>query len=227
MKKRLFINDKPTRYIIGDDGTVFSEITNKYLKPFRNPSGYYLVDISCDGLTYTRQLHRLIAIAFIPNPFNLDTVNHIDGDKSNNSASNLEWMSIGDNVRHAWKNGLVQPRYGVDNPANVYTEDQIHKVCQMLEVGDMNYKKIAQECGVNVTLIYDIRLRGKWKQISSLYDIPTNVAGHKELRQPILDLMSKGYSNQEIIDMLGLPETFQKHIKYVRSIYKRSLNDYP
>ena len=153
-------------------------------------------------------------------------MNHIDGDKSNNDVSNLEWMTLGDNVRHAWSTGLAKPRHGIENPANVYSEDQIHKLSQMLEAGNMNYKQIAKECNVNVTLIYDIRIRGKWKQISELYDIPTTIAGHKEIRNDILDLMRKGYSNKEIIDVLCLPVTFNKHIKYVRSIYKRSLNDY-
>ena len=156
MWKRIFINNKPTRYMIGDDGSVFSEITNKMLKPFINPSGYYLVDISLEGKSYTRQVHRLVAIAFIPNPLRLETVNHIDGDKSNNDVSNLEWMTLGDNVRHAWSTGLAKPRHGIENPANVYSEDQIHKLCQMLEAGNMNYKQIAKECNVNVTLIYDI-----------------------------------------------------------------------
>jgi hypothetical protein len=197
------------------------------LKPFKNPSGYYLVDISFENKTYTRQLHRLIAIAFIPNPFNLETVNHKDGDKSNNAVSNLEWMTMRDNVRHAWSTGLAKPRYGTDNPANVYTEDQIHKVCQMLETGNLNYRQIARECDVNVTLIYDIRIRGKWQHISELYDIPKTIAGHKELRNDILGLMKKGYSNKEILDIMELPVTFKKHIKYVRSIYNRnSLNDY-
>ena len=205
MWKRIFIINKPTRYMIGDDGSVFSEITNKMLKPFINPSGYYLVDISLEGKSYTRQVHRLVAIAFIPNPLRLETVNHIDGDKSNNDVSNLEWMTLGDNVRHAWSTGLAKPRHGIENPANVYSEDQIHKLCQMLEAGNMNYKQIAKECNVNVTLIYDIRIRGKWKQISELYDIPTTIAGHKEIRNDILDLMRKGYSNKEIIDVLCLP----------------------
>ena len=52
-------------------------------------------------------VHRLIATAFIPNPNNLPEVNHKDGNKSNNSINNLEWCSRGDNVRHAYKTGLL------------------------------------------------------------------------------------------------------------------------
>ena len=45
--------------------------------------------------------HRLVAITFLPNPDNLPIVNHIDGNKSNNNVSNLEWVSHTDNMRHS------------------------------------------------------------------------------------------------------------------------------
>lgn len=49
-----------------------------------------------------RFIHRLIAIAFIPNPQGKDTVNHIDGNKLNNSIDNLEWLTYGENNKHAY-----------------------------------------------------------------------------------------------------------------------------
>lgn len=227
--KRLMINGVETNYMISDNGQIYSMITNRYLKPFKNPQGYCLVDISVNHVSYTRQLHRLVAITFIPNPDQLETVNHKDGDKSNNRVDNLEWMTRLDNVRHAWATGLAKPRYGTSNPANVYTEDQIHSVCKMLEVGHSNNKQIAEACGVNVTLIRDIKFRGKWKHISSLYDISHIPAGHKELRNDIISLIKQGKSNKEIIDILHIPISDKRHVSYVRSIYnakiRRGLND--
>lgn len=218
--KRLVIDGIDSRYLISDTGQIYSEISNRYLKPFKNPSGYYLVDLSIGGVSYTRQVHRLVALTFIENPNKLETVNHKNGDKSDNNVQNLEWMTQLDNVRHAWATGLVKPRYGIDNPSNVYTEEQIHNVCKMLEVGISNNKEIAEKCGVNVTLIRDIKFRGKWKHISSLYDISHIPAGHKDLRDKIFNLISQGKSNKEIIKILGLPESDRRHISYVRSIYK-------
>ena len=63
--------------------------------------GYYLIGLSIDGKDVTRRVHRLVAEAFIPNPNNLPTVNHIDGDKTNNRVDNLEWMSIQENCEYS------------------------------------------------------------------------------------------------------------------------------
>lgn len=53
-----------------------------------------------------RRVHRLVALAFIPNPDNLSQVNHIDGDKTNNNIENLEWISNKDNTQHGYDNNL-------------------------------------------------------------------------------------------------------------------------
>ena len=58
-------------------------------------------------------VHRLVAITFLPNPNNLQVVNHIDGDKSNNKIDNLEWASYADNTKHACyvlNNNMVKKR---------------------------------------------------------------------------------------------------------------------
>jgi hypothetical protein len=229
-EKFIFINNEKTEYTVDVDGRIYSNHTNRYLKPFKNPSGYYLIDLHHNGNSYTRQVHRLVANAFIPNPDKLPTVNHINGDKSCNAVWNLEWMSIKDNVQHAWKTGLAKPRYGTDNPANVYSEEQIYAVCAYLEADVLNNHEIANKCGVNVTLIRDIKFRGKWKQISCQYDINKIPAGLKDIRQDIMNLMEQGYKNKEILIILGIPESKKRNIEYVRSIYNakrnRGLNDY-
>ena len=226
--KRLYIDGKPTKYLINELGQIYSEHTNKFLKPYPNPQGYMLVDIHGDGINRTFQVHRLVALTFIPNPDKLETVNHKDGNKKNNAVTNLEWMTRLDNVRHAWDTGLAKPRYGTDNPANVYTEEQIHAVCQLIEVGELSNVRIAKLCNVNVTLIRDIKFRNKWTRISKLYDIPSiEGSGYKELRKSIFEAMDAELNDDEIMDVLELPEKLRHYIHFLRRIHsKRSLNDY-
>lgn len=217
--KRLMLGAIPTKYLIDVYGNIYSEYTKKYLKPYPNKNGYMLIDIFVNGVAYTRQVHRLVALTFIPNPNKLPEVNHKDGNKKNNSVRNLEWMSHIDNVHHAWETGLAKPRYGVDNPANVYTEEQIHLVCKMLEAGIRSNKYIAYKCNVNVTLIRDIKFRGKWKHISDLYDINKIPIGFKSYRAKVIEMIENGYSNREILAALNVPNMTLRHISGVRYRY--------
>lgn len=73
-------------------------------------SGYFTLQSGTGKQVY---LHRLIAQTFVPNPENLPCVNHIDGNKHNNSTSNLEWVSQRDNVILMWATGQRKSK----NPA--------------------------------------------------------------------------------------------------------------
>lgn len=63
------------------------------------------------------RIHRLVALAFINNPENFPIVNHIDGNKNNNKASNLEWCNYSYNTLHAYKNGLIKQKTILDEKA--------------------------------------------------------------------------------------------------------------
>ena len=81
----------------------------------RQPSGrggkltYYAVMLHMNNKPYCRKVHRLVAEAFIPNPDNLPQINHKDGCKTNNVATNLEWCTAKANTIHAWREGLAKP----------------------------------------------------------------------------------------------------------------------
>ena len=80
-------------YQITDDGRVWSKITKKWLKDRKSGSGYYNVALRKNGATYEKEVHRLVAEAFINNPNWLPIVNHKDENKTNNNVENLEWCS--------------------------------------------------------------------------------------------------------------------------------------
>lgn len=84
------------------------------LKGARSSSGYYHVQLYKNGTVSTKLIHILVASAFIPNPNNKLEVNHKDGNKANNAASNLEWATRKENLEHAYNTGLKRrgPRRG-------------------------------------------------------------------------------------------------------------------
>lgn len=68
---------------------------------FEDKTGYYSVGLLINGKPKTKRVHRIVAETFIPNPENLSHVDHIDEDKSNNSVSNLRWLSAKNNSIHS------------------------------------------------------------------------------------------------------------------------------
>ena len=80
--------------------------SEKVYKPQLLKTGYMAVNLWQDGTYNFRRVHRLVAQAFIPNPEGKPFINHIDGDKTNNRADNLEWVTKEENERHARETGL-------------------------------------------------------------------------------------------------------------------------
>ena len=74
------------------------------MTPKKHHSGYLFVMLCKDCIHKNRTVHSLVANAFIENPFNKPYVNHIDGNKHNNSVDNLEWVTAKENTNHAIKN---------------------------------------------------------------------------------------------------------------------------
>jgi hypothetical protein len=87
-------------YKVDQSGNVYLSRNGKKLKSGDNGIGYLQLSLTKDGKRSNFLIHRLVAIAFIPNPNNLPIVNHLDGDKRNNNVSNLEWCTQKDNIRH-------------------------------------------------------------------------------------------------------------------------------
>lgn len=83
----------------------------KLRKPQVNSKGYVNAVLFKNGKATTYSLHQLVATLFIPNPNNYPEINHIDGNKSNNSVSNLEWCTHSQNQMHSFRTKL-HPKVG-------------------------------------------------------------------------------------------------------------------
>lgn len=110
-------------------------------------NNYKVVKLYLNSKTINKYIHRLLAEAFIPNPNPelYDTVNHIDGDRGNNSLDNLEWCTQKQNIQHAWKTGLIPSTInsGETNTNSKLTEKDV------LEIR-ANYVPRSKEFGANV-----------------------------------------------------------------------------
>lgn len=80
-------------YVIFEDGKIINTDTGKEKKPTLNKYGYYRIGLSKNHIEYKFYLHRLLAMAFIPNPDNKDTVDHINRITTDNRLENLRWAS--------------------------------------------------------------------------------------------------------------------------------------
>lgn len=80
---------------------------NKRILKTQEKHGYRRINLRIDGKSTNCSVHRLVAIAFIPNPGNKPEVNHKDGVHDNNRVENLEWVTEEENRRHAVENGLA------------------------------------------------------------------------------------------------------------------------
>lgn len=216
-------------YFVTQEGKVFSNKRGSLKEISQSVQRkYYAVKLHVNGKVKHDFTHRLVASTFISNPDNKPFVNHKDGNKLNNHAENLEWVTRQENVDHAMLNGLVPAMvgeingrailkesdvleiykrllagekateicvdYGVDQSSianikqgncwkhllkdlpkievkprsNRTSEEKVHAVCKMLEEGWLP-TPISKELGVSVDLVYDLKRRKGFSEITKLY----------------------------------------------------------
>lgn len=117
-----------SRYKVSQDGIVCDFKKVRIVSTYLDDNGYERITLQNDkGEHKLTTVHRVVGMAFIPNPDNKPEINHIDGDKQNNHVSNLEWATRKENVKHkfdelgcesnlkGWNNKTKKTDYGNTN----------------------------------------------------------------------------------------------------------------
>ena len=116
------------------------------------------------GVRSKHSLHRLVAIAWCDGWFEGACVNHINGVKTDNRADNLEWLSLGDNTKHAFASGLVAT-HGENSGNSKLTDKQVIHIRKLLRQGVSAYS-LAVISGVSHSAISMIRDGKRWKHLA-------------------------------------------------------------
>lgn len=134
----------------------------RILKHTTRPDGYKNVRICTYHWGKNIQVHRLIAIQFIPNPENKPFINHINGIKDDNRIENLEWCTTKENSIHAVKMGL-QYTVGELNPHSKLKNIQVIDIKKLLNLGKLSQTEISKMYNVSCSVINRIHLNKTYK----------------------------------------------------------------
>lgn len=123
-------------------------------------SGYHKVCLCLNQQKLQKQIHRLVASAFIPNPLNKPEVNHINLNKFDNMLSNLEWVTSSENTIHAYNLGIIK------KPTNKtkLKENDIHIIRDMIKNG-ISTREICKKYNVSFNTINYVKRGLSWAQI--------------------------------------------------------------
>lgn len=163
------IENTDGKYSVSDTGRIkcngfYANVANggqRFVKPrvrkLQNHSqGYKSIGLSRGGKT--ELVHRVVAKAFIPNPLDLEFVNHIDGDKTNNKVSNLEWATRQQNEDHAYSTGLKKKV-----PASKINEDDVLFILNNYD--EMGSIKLAGKFAIHRATVERIVNRVIWTHV--------------------------------------------------------------
>ena len=221
MDEKIYKMKRFEDYGITKSGKVYSFLTDKFLKYDTSCRGYCKVKLMDRilGKFITCQVHRLVAVQFIKNPYNLPEVNHKDGNHANNSVYNLEWCTREYNQRHALETNLY--KIEEDSPRAKLTKDQVLEIYK-LAAQEKNKRKIAKIYNVSDSLIGEIIRGVRWsKTFQEYYGYKPTYVKPKRKRikeEDIYNILYKYYVAKESI--LSIEREFNISNGYISKLVR-------
>jgi len=163
-----------TGYAASPDGRVFSKRIPlkkmgmadswREMARVKDHKGYFRIRLQGDHGSVTMKVHRLMVMAFIGDIPQGMTVNHKDGNKTNNSINNLEVLSNPDNIRHSYASGLRDGKvlFGSSHGMSKLSEDQAIEIIMLCGLGIEKQRDIAKRYGITQANVSLIHLGKKW-----------------------------------------------------------------
>lgn len=166
-------------------------IKGRILKQRHNNRGYMLVSFKDDRRSFDMLVHRIIASCFIPNPIELEEVNHRDCDPENNCANNLEWCTRKYNIQYKEKYGTSAAEAAPKKPviAVNLTTLKVSKFPSRVEAG--------RELGIDQRNISKV-IKGKQKQTGGYWFVNDNGSGFEINKDKIQDIVDGGVPDYSV-----------------------------
>ena len=117
-----------------------------------NDKGYFRCNLKNEGKRYDFTIHKLVALAFIPNEENKPVVNHKNGIKTDNRVENLEWCTVQENITHAVKNRLVKTKL---------TDEQAKEIFN----SQLSHRKLAKLYNITSSIVWRIKNKKAYKHL--------------------------------------------------------------
>jgi len=222
-------------YSLDMDGNIFSSKSNRFLRGWVSDAGYRVVALTDDfgNILQNVSLHRLMAKTFLGDFPDLQ-VNHKNGDKLDNSITNLEWVTASENTIHANAEGLRKKPYLEDcniipNSSDVihdwkktgksyehWTEEEAHNVCRYLQDGMRvcDISSITGLCRRSIQFIRDGER--KWGHIAKEYDFSKISRKEKTSIEKVVDIckmLEQGHTINSVSKTLSVERKIVSGIK--------------
>lgn len=137
---------------------------------YTTDGGYPIVQLNYKTKNKTILVHRLVAQAFIDNPENKKVVNHIDGNRKNNNAYNLEWVTVKENNQRKTKNPKFNYHSGERNSSAKLTQQKVIEIYEKALKRNKTFTEIGKEYNVSDTTVSYILKKKTWKSVTDGYD---------------------------------------------------------
>ena len=171
----MYQNVRPDMYEISNYGHVRNINTGKILSYQISEKGYLMVPLmTVSGRNFEKKVHRLVATHFVDGQTEEKCeVDHIDCNKLNCRADNLEWVTHLENIRRAYKNNLVPIKYCEDASNAKLTNDEVHEICKSLlrheGICASVYNEVKDHIDCTRSMIHGIKYKQSYRTISDQY----------------------------------------------------------